>query len=228
MKRNKSNCDLNSCFFCTNCLKEWLPVVDITRQVFDFKKGELLFNEDEEVKGIFFINKGKAKVHKQWGDKELIVRFAGQGDIVGHRGLGKKNIYPVSATTLEPTTVCFIDLNFFEASLKVNYKLIHKLLMFYAEELQQSERDMGNIAHMPVKGRIAIALLKLKDRFGVTKEGHIDISVSRQDLGSYAGTTYETAFRVMTDLAQENLISFEGKEIVILNEEQLSKVAEKL
>jgi CRP-like cAMP-binding protein len=50
----------------------------------------LFFTEDEEVKGIFFINKGKAKVHKQWGDKELIVRFAGQGDIVGHRGLGKK------------------------------------------------------------------------------------------------------------------------------------------
>jgi CRP/FNR family transcriptional regulator len=87
---------------------------------------------------------------------------------------------------------------------------------------------MRNVAHMPVKGRIAIALLKLKDRFGVTEEGYIDISVSRQDLGSYAGTTYETAFRVMTELELENLIHFEGKDIIILSEEQLLKVAERL
>ncbi len=226
MKRNKSNCDLNSCFFCKNCLKEWLPVVDVKRVTYDYKKSELLFNEGEEVKGIYFIYKGKVKVHKKWGeDKELIVRFAGEGDIVGHRGLGKSNIYPVSATTIEPTSACFIELSLFEASLKVNYELMHKLLMFYAEELQESEKNMRNLAHMPVKGRIAYALLKLKTRFGVTEQGHINISISRQDLGSFAGTTYETAFRAMTELVHEGLINFDGKEIVILDEKRLSLLA---
>lgn len=226
MKRNKSNCDLNSCFFCTNCIREWLPVVDVKRSTFDYKKGELLFNENDEVKGIYFLNKGKVKVYKKWGDnRELIIRFAGQGDIVGHRGLGKNNIYPVSATTLEFTSACFIDLNLFESSLKVNYELMHKLLMFYAEELQESEKNMRNLAHMPVKGRIAYSLIKLKDRFGITKEGSIDISISRQDLGSFAGTTYETVFRVLTELVQEGVIGFEGKEIIILDEVKLLTVS---
>ncbi len=32
---------------------------------------------------------GKLKVHKKWGiDKELIIRIADKGTIVGHRGLG--------------------------------------------------------------------------------------------------------------------------------------------
>ncbi len=43
--------------------------------------------------GIWFINRGKFKVHKQWGeDKELIVRLARDGDIVGHRGMGSDNV----------------------------------------------------------------------------------------------------------------------------------------
>ena len=48
------------------------------------------------MKGMFFIYSGKVKVHKKWDDeKELIVRFAGKGDIVGHRGLGNDIYYPV-------------------------------------------------------------------------------------------------------------------------------------
>src|SRR5215213_4057508 len=111
MKRNKNNCDLKSCSLCRNCLEEWLPALDVNRKTFDFKKGEPLFKEGEEVTGIYFLVSGKAKVHKKWGeDKELIVRFAGAGDILGHRGLGKESIYPVSATAIEPVTTCFIAL----------------------------------------------------------------------------------------------------------------------
>jgi CRP/FNR family transcriptional regulator len=226
MKKNKENCDLRSCFFCKNCSKEWLGVVDIRRETFDYKKGEMLFDEGEEVKGIYFIYKGKVKVHKKWGDnKEMIVRFAGEGDIVGHRGLGKSNIYPVAATTIEKTSACYIDLGLFESSLKVNFELMYKLLMFYAEELQESEKNMRNLAHMPVKGRIAYALLKLRDRFGLREEGFINISLSRQDLASFAGTTYETTSRVMTELVQEGLLQFDGKEIVILDDKSLGILA---
>ncbi len=99
---------------CKLCLKEWLPAIDSNLKSFHVRKGELLFSEGDKVAGIYFIYSGKVKVHKKWGDdKELIVRFARNGDIVGHRGLGSDVLYPVSATTLEATDVCFIDLDFF-------------------------------------------------------------------------------------------------------------------
>ena len=206
-------------------MNEWLPALHANRKTFDFKKGELLFKEGEQVTGIYFLVSGKAKVHKHWTeDKELIVRFAGPGDIVGHRGLGKEMIYPISATALEPVTTCFIELDFFLSTLKINHDYAFKLLMFYAEELQESEKRMRNLAHMTVKGRIACGLLRLKERFGVTPEGMLNISLTRQDLGSYVGTTYETAFRVMTELSKENLISFLDKEIYIINAEALLEI----
>ena len=129
MKKSKNGCDLKSCFFCRLCLKEWLPAIEGNRMNFQLRKGETLFVEGDKVTGIFFVYAGKVKVHKKWGDKELIVRFANQGAIVGHRGLGNNTVYPVSATAIEPVTVCFIDLDFFITTLKVNHEFTFQLMM---------------------------------------------------------------------------------------------------
>lgn len=152
----------------------------------------------------------------------MIVRIARKGHIVGHRGLGNQLIYPVSATALEPSTVCFIDLAFFNASLKVNHDFLFQLLMFFAEELKVSERKMRNLAHMPVKGRIANALLTLQERFGLTAEGYINIILTRQDLASFAGTT---VFRVMNEFVEANLIKIADKNISIIKNETLLKIS---
>lgn len=225
MKKDKHDCDLQTCMLCRLCIKEWLPAVDHHRKNFSLKKGQLLFREGEPVNGIYFIFSGTVKVHKYWGEeKELIVRFARKGDIVGHRGVGAEMMYPVSATALEPVTLCFIDLEFFQASLKVNHALLHELMMFYARELQESEKNMRNLVHMPVKARIAHALLTLRDKFGNTEDGAIDMTLGRQDLASFTGTTYETAFRVMSELIQENVIAVSGKSIAVLNAEKLQEL----
>jgi CRP-like cAMP-binding protein len=223
MKKSKNGCDLKSCFFCNGCLKEWLPAVSVNRKSYQVKKGELLFSEGDAVTGIYFVYEGTIKVHKKWGsEKELILRFAKKGDIVGHRGLGTGTQFPMSATAIEPSEVCFVDIDFFKASLKVNPDFLYSLMMFFADELQVSERKMRNLAHMSVKGRVAQALITLEEKFGKTKEGYINIVLSRQDLSSYAGTTYETVFRILNDMVKEKTIRITGKNIAITNPKVLA------
>ncbi|GAC1531744.1 MAG: Crp/Fnr family transcriptional regulator [Sediminibacterium sp.] len=222
MKKNKKGCDLNSCFFCRLCLKEWAPAIEANRKTFQVKKGEVLFREGEEVTGVYFVYEGKIKVHKKWGsDKELIVRIANKGAIVGHRGLGSGTVYPISGTAIEPSIVCFIDLHFFLTTLRVNHEFTYQLMMFFADELQESERKMRNLAHMSVKGRVAQTLVTLQQKFGVTEEGYIDIVLSRQDLASYAGTTYETVFRIINELIQDQAIEVTNKNIRITSTKKL-------
>ena len=74
---------------------------------------------------------------------------------------------------------------------------------------------------MPVKGRIAQALLTLDEKFGKTENGFLNISISRQDLASFAGTTYETAFRIVTELTNEGLIQIVDKKIILLDKARL-------
>jgi CRP-like cAMP-binding protein len=222
MKKSKTVCDLHTCLMCQLSQPEWLAAIGVHRQNFIIKKGEPIFKEGDEVKGIFFVFTGIVKVHKHWGsEKEIILRFAKAGNIIGHRGLGKDLVYPVSATAIEESTVCFINLDFFKASLKVNSSFLFELMMFYATELKESEQNMRNLAHMPAKGRIAQALLTLDEKFGRTGDGFIDIPVNRQDLASFAGTTYETLFKVMNELVEEQSIALNQKQICIANIAQL-------
>jgi CRP/FNR family transcriptional regulator len=209
---------------CRLCLKEWLPAIQANHKNFALYKGDLLFREGEEMKGIYFVYSGLFKVHKQWGaDKELIVRFATSGDIIGHRGLGKDDVYPVSATALEASIVCYVDIEFFLGTLKVNTEFMYRLMIFYASELKESEKNMRNLAHMQVKGRIAQALFNLREKFGTDRAKNINVALSRQDLASYVGTSYETLFRLLNELSEENIIALDGKKIAIINEEELSK-----
>ncbi len=218
MKVIKSKCDLATCLMCKSCRPEWLKAIDINRKLIHFKKGESIFNEGDAVNGMYFIFSGLVKVHKKWNsNKELILRFAKDGAIVGHRGLGGDTIYPVSATALAASDICFVDLDFFMATLKVNTDYLFDLMMFFAAELKESEKRMRNIAHMNTKGRIGHSLLSLQDKFGTDADGFINIEISRQDLASYTGTTYETLFKIMNELAEENAIYIDSKRTKLLD-----------
>ena len=209
---------MQSCMMCRMTLPEWKPAIAANKQNIKVKKGEQIITEGDPVRGVYFVYSGNIKVHKKWGDKELIIRFANRGKIFGHRGLGIENqVYPISATALEETILCFIPIDFFKATLKVNTDFMYNMLLFYADELQSSERKMRNLALMPVKSRLATALINLQLQFGQDKEGAMLVELSRQDLAAYAGATYETVFRTLNDLVLENLIFINGKNIKIIN-----------
>jgi len=213
---------MQSCLMCQMTLAEWKPAIAVHKKNFMVKRGEQIFTEGDPVTGVYFVTSGNVKVHKRWGDKELILRFANAGKIFGHRGIGlESQVYPISATALEETQLCFIPIDFFKATLKVNTEFMYNLLLFYADELQNSERKMRNLALMPVKSRLAVALINLQTQFGLSSDGFIDVELSRQDLAAYAGATYETVFRTLNEMMMENLILTHGKKIQITNEVDL-------
>ncbi len=225
VKELKQQCDLKTCFLCSSCIFDWLPAIAANKQTILFKKGQDIFKEGDTVEGIFFVYSGKVKVHKRWDeDKDLILRFAKSGDILGHLGLGDSLAYPIAATAVENVKVCFVKKDFFESSLNVNPQFTIKLMKVFANALQESEKRMRNLAHMPVKERIAQALLSLKQQFGVTGDGYIDIELTKQDIASYAGVAYETFFKVTQDFLMSELIEVEGKNYRLLDERKLTEL----
>lgn len=218
----QEHCDLKSCFLCSSCLGDWIPAIAVNKKTIAIKKGQLLFKEGDEVTGIYFVFTGVLKVHKKWdNEKEIILRFAKRGDIVGHPGLGTGPVYPVSATAIEASTVCYADLAFFESTLNVNNGLVIKLMQFFANELHESESRMRNMAHMPVKERIAQSLISLLEKFGADENGVLKVQLTRQELSSYSSTVYESLFRTINDFTERGFVSFSGKDFQITNEKGL-------
>lgn len=228
MKHSPTKCDLKTCFLCQYSLKNWHQVISLNKKNITYKKGERIFNEGEEVNGIYFIYSGKVKVHKQWdASKEFIVRFAEDSDILGHMGFGDSNIYPVSATALEKVTVCYLSMDFFESTLEVNTVFTYNLMKFFANQLQEKDKKMRDLVHMSVKARIAQSLISLKNQFGENEDGYIAIELSRQDLSAFAGVSYETLFKVIVELSELNVIQTHERNYKILNELSLIEIIQK-
>ncbi|MFD1771052.1 Crp/Fnr family transcriptional regulator [Sphingobacterium suaedae] len=228
MKKKLKTCD-HSCFMCQHVLHDWYTQVDRNRTVVKIRKGQQFISEGDTVRGVYFVLSGAIKVHRRWGDKEMIVRFAKKGDIVGHRGVTSgKGAYPISATALEATELCFLDLDFFMLSLRLHASLSYQLMLFYADELQWSEQKMYNAAHLSVKSRLAYSLLLLRGLFGREEpDGFIGLILSKTDLAAYIGTTYETVYRAMGELEVEGLIALAGKKIFVCRPDLLQALLEK-
>jgi CRP/FNR family transcriptional regulator len=224
-------CDLTRCFLCQDCLPEWKELIAVKKTTLLFRRGKMLFQQGDPVQGIFFLYSGAVKIHVPWADgREIIIRFARGGEIAGHRGLGGSGpdghaLYPISATALEDTTACFITNEFLEASLRANPSLTYRLMQFYAAELQKAEKRMRDLTHMEVKGRIANALLDIEESFGTTAEGIIGLTLTRQDIAAYAGTTYETVFKLFTEFTAAGIIVTSGKEIRVADRARLRVLA---
>lgn len=214
--------DHTHCFLCEYCLPDWQEAVMHHAEIRHFKRGQEIFREGEPVMGVYFLHAGHVKVHKRWGsDKDLIVKIARQGDVIGHRGMGKTQHYPVAATALDNVSACFIPTSFLQTTLRVNNELTYQLMLYYANELQEAEQGMRNLVHMDVKGRISAMLLKIEELFGTDAEGYINMVLSRQDMASLAGTIYETLFKVLNELHKEGIVQVVGKQIAIKNQTAL-------
>ena len=82
------------------------------------------------------------------------------------------------------------------------------------------------MAQKTVKQRLAETLLRLDTKFGTNEDGVIDIHLSREDIANIIGTATESAIRLLSDLKKKKIIEFKGKDISILNRNDLDKIAQ--
>ncbi|MFL1011462.1 Crp/Fnr family transcriptional regulator [Flavisericum labens] len=186
------------------------------------KKGQQFIIEGAPVNGLFFVLKGKVKVFRTGiNGREQIVRFAKEGEIIGHRGFGTEEYYSIGAVALEDTVLCYFSKVQLQNSLQNNPRFAYDLMLFYANELNRSESKVKSISQMTVRERVIDTLLYINRKFGNNK-GFLDVSLSRREYAEYAGTTEEQVIRMFSALKKENLIITKGKKIGI-NDIQLLK-----
>lgn len=201
------------------CTKEWQEFINFHCEIRTFSKNQIIFDIDEKVEGLFIVNSGKVKISKQTPTMIRVIRLASDNDVIGHRGFGGTWKYSISAVALEPTEVVFIPIEIFNQAIKANPEFALFMIMFFAEELRDSE----NLADQsPVKNLIALSLLKNLHAFGLKKgTTNLSYTLSRKDLASMAGTTYESTVRSLSELQKDGAIELDGKSIRIVSEEKL-------
>ena len=105
-----SECGVRACSVLKDCSAETLDKVSYVKKCFIYLKGQRILMEGVGSNGIYFINSGKVKIYKSGkGEKQLIIRFAKAGEMLGFGNDDDAKGQTVSAMALEDILVRYIE-----------------------------------------------------------------------------------------------------------------------
>jgi CRP-like cAMP-binding protein len=195
------------------------------KKILKFNKGGIIFEDGEVPNGVYFLNKGTAKLSKQgvYG-KDQILRFIKEGDLIGYRSLLCGEDFQAKAEAMTEVEATFLPSSLFLQMLEVAPKFSFVMLQKIAFELGESSNTVTFLAQKTVRERLAEILLLLEQKLGTDPEGFIKISLTREEIANIIGTATESAIRLISEFKQDKLIEVEGRNIKILNHEKLIRL----
>ncbi|MDE0771911.1 MAG: Crp/Fnr family transcriptional regulator [Salibacteraceae bacterium] len=192
------------------------------------KKNQIIFLEGTRPLGVYSITSGRIKIYKTGVEgKDQIIQILKSGDLMGYRAMLSEEQYPVSAETLEETTLCFIPKKDFIGAMSSNSDLTKEVIKSLSKDLTNMADSITVLAQKPVRERLAGALMVLIDTYDIDESKGVSngINLTREDLANMVGTATETLIRLLHDFKYEQLIETQGRKILIKNKEKLKKVA---
>ncbi len=223
-KASCESCNNENCLIKRNCLTESGRAYLTEKHTIQCKKGQSFIIEGAPVHGLFFVYKGKVKVTKTGiNEREQILRFSKDGEIIGHRGFGSGEYYRIGAAAIEDSILCSFNNNVLNEMLQNLPDLTYDFMLFYADELNKSETKVRKFAQMTVREKVIDALLYFNRKFGRQEDGLLNIVLPRKDIADFAGTTEEQVIRMLSSIKSEGLIFMKGKQLGIVDLEKMKR-----
>jgi CRP-like cAMP-binding protein len=192
-----------------------------------YKKNETIYKEADDPVNVFSLIHGKIKITKDGiSGRNQIVRTVKPLELFGYRAYFAHQNYHTSAIAFEPCTIVFFPISVFTQILKENTDFCFYIISHLATELGQADDRTVNLTQKHIRGRLAEALITLKDKYGLEEDGYtLSIYLSRDDLASMSNMTTSNAIRTLSSFANEHLIAIDGRKIKILEEDELRRVS---
>lgn len=196
-----------------------------SKKTISFLKGDIIFEDGELPKGVYFITNGTAKLSKSGAyGKDHILRFIKEGDLIGYRSLLCGEAFQAKAEAMTDLNAMFLPSDVFVHLLEVDSKLSYAMLQKISYELGESSNTITFLAQKTVRERLAEILLLLEQKLGTDPEGFIKISLTREEIANLIGTATESAIRLISEFKSDKLIEVDGRNFKILNHEKLIKL----
>ena len=189
-----------------------------------YDAGAYLFMEGDPADHLHLVTAGRVKMikHSLEGHETILAMFDA-GQIIGEVGVLTGGTYPATAQAMEPTKTLSLPRQHYVELIQAQPSLSWSLIEELGRRLQSAHERIRSLAVEKVEQRIARILLRLAAAAGEKQEHSVLITVSltRQEIADMAGTTVETAIRVMSKLRRLGLVDSQGGLIRILRAHQL-------
>ncbi len=199
-----------------------LSSLSADRKVSIIKKKQVIYSEGDEPRRFFFLKSGKVKTYQANQDgKEFITGLYNSGDFFGHISIIENTEYQESSEALEECEIIAIPKHDFLELITRNQSVANQFIKMLANDIQEKEKQLMQIAYNSIRKRTADALIMLSKKYKNESQENFAIKISRDDLASVVGTATESLIRTLSDFKANNLIEINGSEIKILDKGKL-------
>ena len=168
--------------------------------------GQAIFREGDENTFLFNVVTGAVRLSKLLPDgRRQITGFLFPGDLLG---LSVAGSYAYTAEAISETSLCrFGRARLTDISERFP-NLEHRLLDLASNELDQAQEHILVLGRKTAAERVATVLLRLVDRIGDRADAgsKIDLPMTREDIGDYAGLSIETVSRILSQFRKIGIL----------------------
>lgn len=195
--------------------------------IHNFKKNQIIYAEQEEPEYLWCLLKGKVKLYKDGvGGRQQILRLIRPVQYFGYRAYFANEHYVSSAGAFEASVLGAIPMSLVEEMINNNRKLAWFFIHELSRNLGGSDTKIVNLTQKHIRGRLAEALMLLKDNYGYEEDNStLSIYMAREDLANLSNMTTSNAIRTLSGFVAEKIITVDGRRIKIINESMLRKIS---
>ena len=194
-----------------------------------YRKGEILFAEDQAPRGVFVISKGRVKLYASSSDgKSLIIRMADPREVVGLPGTISGKRYEVTAEAFEPVQASFIPRKSFRDFVRAHGEVGLRVAEILSDIYQATYREVRYLGLSgSAEGKLARFLLDLTSDQDLD-HGHAraKLTLTHEEIAGMVGTSRETVTRLFAEFKRKRLVEVYGSKLVIANRGRLQKLLE--
>src|SRR5690242_14758674 len=183
-----------------------------------FGRGETLFSEGDECRGLFVVSAGKIRIFKlSAAGREQILAIEEPGSSFAELPVFDGGAYPASAAALEETEVLFISRKDFQNYCREHPEVALKVLAVVGSRLRRLVGIIEDLSFTTVRQRLISLLLRLAQGGGTAiKQGvRVELTTTHQDLAAELGTVRELVSRNLSRLQAEGFLEVDGRTIIV-------------
>ncbi len=188
-----------------------------------------LFAQGEDARCLYLICSGYLKLSAgRPEEREMIVRVAGPGSMLGLYAVLSHGVYEVSAESLTPAQLRPVERERFLNFLRNHKEAQLRAVQCICQEYRFALQDACRIALAEtVAARLARLLVELAHQIGEHTENgefRFPLLLTHEEMASMTCTTRETVTRTLGQFRKEHWISIEDGTVTLHNPDQLQRL----
>jgi len=193
-----------------------------------WNRGKLLFMEGDPGEELFIVETGIVKIYRFDDEREITLALIGPGEFFGEMALVQPAFNrSAAAETLETCVLHSLHRSVFYEFMEKYPRICIRLLETAMQRLRKANDQIYDLTFHDVRSRMIRTIVRLAEERGV-KLGDgllVDVRMTQRQIASFAGTTRESAAKVLQSLSEEGLVVIENKRIFLTDYEKLKELA---